>query len=274
MWNVAAPATISTSCSARAQLERHGVAGQRAHDVDEQPRRQDDRALADRPRRRAAPAARSPCRWRATRCRAPRRASWTPDSAWTALRVEAARVTVWSCANSASRCVESFISLPASQSTRTTTQERAHRHRGVEGVHNRRRSRKLRLESCAAACAHGRESVSAAAASRGPAASAEDLGQAADGLVCVGVVGDALRRPPVGVQDGRVVAAAEGAADRRQRLRRSARARGTSRSAAAMRLRRRGSTRRAPRPRGRTPRRSRSWISRTVIARRRALRSG
>ena len=30
-----------------AQLERHGVAGQRAHDVDEQPRRQHDGALAD-----------------------------------------------------------------------------------------------------------------------------------------------------------------------------------------------------------------------------------
>jgi hypothetical protein len=29
--------------------------------------------------------------------------SWTPESAWTALRVEAARVTVCSCANSASR---------------------------------------------------------------------------------------------------------------------------------------------------------------------------
>ena len=47
MWNVAAPATISTSCSARAQLERDGVAGQRADDVDEQPRRQHDGALAD-----------------------------------------------------------------------------------------------------------------------------------------------------------------------------------------------------------------------------------
>ena len=39
----------------------------------------------------------------------------TPESAWTALRVLAARVTVWSCANNASRCVESFISLPASR---------------------------------------------------------------------------------------------------------------------------------------------------------------
>jgi hypothetical protein len=38
-------------------------------------------------------------------------AAWicTPESAWTALRVEAARVTVWSCAKSASRLVESFI---------------------------------------------------------------------------------------------------------------------------------------------------------------------
>ena len=46
MWNVAAPATISTSCSALAQLERDAVAGQRADDVHEQPRREHDGALA------------------------------------------------------------------------------------------------------------------------------------------------------------------------------------------------------------------------------------
>ena len=45
----------------------------------------------------------------------------TPESACTALRVEAARVTVCSCANNASRWVESLISLPASHSIRTTT---------------------------------------------------------------------------------------------------------------------------------------------------------
>jgi len=35
--------------------------------------------------------------------------SWTPESAWTALRVEAARVTVWSSVNSAAREVETFM---------------------------------------------------------------------------------------------------------------------------------------------------------------------
>ena len=38
----------------------------------------------------------------------------TPDSAWTALRVDAARVTVWSWPNSASRLVESFMGSIAS----------------------------------------------------------------------------------------------------------------------------------------------------------------
>ena len=43
-------------------------------------------------------------------------AAWicTPESAWTALRVEAARVTVWSWPNSASRLVESFMGSIAS----------------------------------------------------------------------------------------------------------------------------------------------------------------
>ena len=34
--------------------------------------------------------------------------SWTPDSAWIALRVEATRLTVWSCASRASRSSEIF----------------------------------------------------------------------------------------------------------------------------------------------------------------------
>ena len=35
--------------------------------------------------------------------------SWTPESAWTALRVDAARVTVWSSVNSSVREVETFM---------------------------------------------------------------------------------------------------------------------------------------------------------------------
>jgi hypothetical protein len=48
--------------------------------------------------------------WRASIC--------TPDSAWTALRVDAARVTVCSCAKRASRRVVIFMRLsPLSSST-------------------------------------------------------------------------------------------------------------------------------------------------------------
>src|SRR3954453_8721503 len=46
----------------------------------------------------------------------------------------------------------------------------------------------------------------------------EALREALDHVVGLPVAGDALRGPPAGVQDGGVVAAAEGAADRRQRL--------------------------------------------------------
>ena len=48
----------------------------------------------------------------------PSPAAWscTPDSACTALRVEAARVTVWSWWKSASRRVESFMEWIASDS--------------------------------------------------------------------------------------------------------------------------------------------------------------
>ena len=115
MWNVAAPATISTSCSAARSSSETAVARQRADDVDEQPRRQHDGALADdlAVERHAQPdlhVGRAQLD-----AAAPDASIWTPESAWTALRVEAARVTVCSCANSASRCVEIFISLPASR---------------------------------------------------------------------------------------------------------------------------------------------------------------
>ena len=115
MWNVAAPPTSSTSCSDGAQLERHLVAGQRAHDVDEQPRRQHDGALADDLALERH--AQADLHVGGAQLDRRRRGAWscTPDSACTALRVEAARVTVCSWANRASRLVESFIA-PASRS--------------------------------------------------------------------------------------------------------------------------------------------------------------
>ena len=85
------------------QLERDVAAGQRRDDVEQQPGGQHDRALAARPRPRAGRAGRSPCRWRAARPRAVGATSWTPDSACTALRVEATRVTVCSWASSVLR---------------------------------------------------------------------------------------------------------------------------------------------------------------------------
>ena len=47
MWNVACARDDLDVLLGAAQLERDAVAGQRADDVDEQPRRQDDGALAD-----------------------------------------------------------------------------------------------------------------------------------------------------------------------------------------------------------------------------------
>ena len=90
---------------------------------------------------------------------------------------------------------------------------------------------------------------------------AERLGEPADGLVGVAVAGDALGGPAVGVEHGRVGAAAERPPDRRAASGRSVRARGTWRAGAARRRRRRGWGRRAPRPRCRTRPRSARWIS-------------
>ena len=91
-----------------AQLERHRVAGQRADDVDEQPRRQHDRAVADDLALERD--AEADLHVGGAQLEAPPLAvSCTPESAWTALRVEAARVTVWSSVNSSVREVETFM---------------------------------------------------------------------------------------------------------------------------------------------------------------------
>ena len=88
-WKRAVPATISTSCC-RAQLERHVVAGQLADDVEQQARREDDVARA---RDLGRSGTRSPISMSVARSShaAPAATSWTPESAWTALRVDATR---------------------------------------------------------------------------------------------------------------------------------------------------------------------------------------
>ena len=109
MWNVAEPDVELDVLLGGAQLEHELVGRQRADDVDEQARGQDGGALAgDVALERDAQADLHVGR---PQLDAARSCAWicTPDSAWTALRVDAARVTVWSWAKSASRLVVSFM---------------------------------------------------------------------------------------------------------------------------------------------------------------------
>ena len=148
MWNVAAPDTISTSCSAG-----------RSSSVTESPGSERTTSTRSRagsttaPSRTTSPSSgtRRPISMSVARSSMPPSAaiSWTPESAWTALRVLAARVTVWSCANNASRWVESLISSPASRSIRMTTQVEVTVIGAVDGVHNRGRGRTMREDRCA-----------------------------------------------------------------------------------------------------------------------------
>ena len=109
MWNVAAPATISTSCSAGRSSSETVVPGQRADDVDQQARREHDGALADDLGLERD--AQADLHVGGPQLDAPPRAwTCTPESACTALRVDAARVTVWSWPKRVSRRVESFMS--------------------------------------------------------------------------------------------------------------------------------------------------------------------
>ena len=109
MWKVAEPATISTSCSdERSSSETASPGSARTTSTSRRA------GSTTPPSRTTSPSSgtRSPISMSVARSsmpsdRAPR--SGLPDSAWTALRVDAARVTVWSCAKSASRRVESFI---------------------------------------------------------------------------------------------------------------------------------------------------------------------
>ena len=82
-----------------------------------------------------------------------------------------------------------------------------------------RERRKLRADGCAAAVhTSRRQSVSRGGVTASPAPS--DSVRRRTSVEGLGVAGDALGRALAGVQDGRVVAAAEGAPDRGQRLRR------------------------------------------------------
>ena len=90
------------------QLERHVAAGQLADDVEQQARGEDDRARRARPG--ASSGTRRPTSMSVARSShgRPRRAICTPESACTALRVDATRETVCSWASSSCDEVDSF----------------------------------------------------------------------------------------------------------------------------------------------------------------------
>ena len=252
MWNVAEPATISTSCSAGAQLERHSVAGQRADDVDEQPRRQDDGAVADDLALERDAQADLHVGGAQLDGAAARPGSWTPESAWTALRVEAARVTVWSWVNSASRDVEIFMWTPVDD-RRSRGQPSSG---AVDGVHKR-----ARIAGEDAVADGSARSLSSRPVGIGRAAARV---QAVHGVVGVGVARRCARRCAC-----RRAARSCGCGCRRRgrspaASRRSARARGTWRPGAARRrpAARLGGDELVDRDAER-PRRSRRWISST-----------
>ena len=69
-WKVAGAADQLDVLLGAAQLHRQLLGGQRAGDIEQQPRRQHGGAGARRPRRRAERAGRSPCRWRSSSRRA------------------------------------------------------------------------------------------------------------------------------------------------------------------------------------------------------------
>src|SRR3954468_19283046 len=128
----------------------------------------------------------------------PSAAIWTPDIAWTALRVDATRVAVWSSVNSSWDEVSIFTMwLPLQKE------------RAVRGVHL------FTAPETPAACekamnrswACKRRSLSVAAVVMDP------FGQRPNRFGCLGVRGDTLCGALAGMQHGGVVAAAEGAAD-------------------------------------------------------------
>jgi hypothetical protein len=108
MWNVAEPEVSSTSCSAARSSSDSSSAG-RARTTSTS--RRAGRTTA--PSRTTSPSSgtRRPISMSVARSSMPSAWAWiwTPDNACTALRVDAARVTVCSWANSASRRVESFM---------------------------------------------------------------------------------------------------------------------------------------------------------------------
>ncbi len=108
MWKVAEPATISTSCSvARSSSDTESPGSARTTSTSSRA------GSTTAPSRTISPwsGTRRPISMSVARSSMapPLAVSCTPESAWTALRVEAARVTVWSSVNSSVREVETFM---------------------------------------------------------------------------------------------------------------------------------------------------------------------
>ena len=143
--------------------------------------------------------------------------------------------------------------------------KRGNRHRGVDGVHNAPENAARCGSGLCGRCAHERGSLSAArgvtAAPPSVSVSRRTTSKASR------VVGDALGGPPAGVHDRRVVAAAEVAADRGQRLRGELAREVHGDLAWPGDARRRGWWRGARRRRCRTPRRCAPGSRATVVAR-------
>ena len=175
----------------RAQLERHArrraARGRRRRAGAPAGRRRP----RGRPRPRAARAGRSPCRWRAARSRRRAASSCTPDSAWTALRVDAARVTVCSWAKSASRRVVIFMRLLASRRRDRVIGINSVVIGAVHGVHKPRERRCGADARVHAAVDEPSKSVRRAGPHQ-PAA--ERLGEPADSLVGLAVGRRSARR--------------------------------------------------------------------------------
>jgi hypothetical protein len=117
MWKVAEPETISTSCSVgRSSIDTPSAGSARTTSTS----RRAGRTTA--PSRTTSPSSgtRRPISMSVARSSMAPPLAWTctPESAWTADRVEAARVTVWSWEKSASRDVVSLMLASRSMTRR------------------------------------------------------------------------------------------------------------------------------------------------------------
>ncbi len=107
MWNVAEPDSTSTSCSdGRSSSVASGPGSERATSSN----RRAGRTTVPSRATSAFNGTRSPTSMSVARSSAPSEpaTSWTPESAWTALRVDATRETTLSCASRSAEDVASF----------------------------------------------------------------------------------------------------------------------------------------------------------------------